>query len=167
MNAIKDSLISTLKKTLSFKGRATRLDFWTFVVFWVLVNIVLFVFTALLSLIRIGVVGLALSGIINLAFFVCYISVSVRRLHDLGLSGFWIWYLQPAGLAIIYVVYLLGLDSASERVIGKIQNVGSAWLGWILTFLFWPAGSAAALFLMFLYAGKKEDNEFGPNPYID
>ena len=167
MNAIKDSLISTLKHAVSFKGRATRLDFWTFIAFSVLVNIAMGIFTLILSLIRIGIVGMVLTVLINLALFVIYISVSVRRLHDLGLSGFWIWYLQPFGLPIIYVVYLLGLDSASERVIGNIQKVGSVWLGWILTFLFWPVGSITAMFLLFLYSGKKEDNEFGPNPYID
>ena len=165
--ALIELLKSTLLKTFSFKGRATRKEYWIY-----------FLFNSIVSLILLGITlgGFAIHPVVGYIFFVptlivliglaiCGISVAVRRLHDVGLSGFWFWYLNPCGLPVIYTVYLLNLDEASNLIIEKIQRIGSAWLGWILTLLFWPIGASAALLLLFLYAGKKADNEFGPNPY--
>ena len=162
-----NTLIETLKKTLSFKGRATKGEFWLFVLFVFLVSIVCSVLLALTAGSILWNINLGIIAILYLAITVCYISLSVRRLHDLGLSGFWLWYLNPFGLPVVYMVYLLDLDSACNQVVEKIQKTGSTWLGWILAWLFWPVGAAATLFLLFLYNGKREDNEFGPNPYVD
>jgi len=160
-----DSLLDTLKRSVSFKGRSTKLDFWTFFLFNVLVNIILFALFLLTAGSVLGVIVGIIALLIDLVLLFPGISVSVRRLHDLGLSGFWLWYLNPAGLPVIYMVYLLDLDRASNRIIEKIQNIGSPWLGWILTLLFWPLGAALTLLLLFLYTGKNEENEFGPSPY--
>lgn len=169
--ALKDAgllLLQTLKKSFSFQGRATRKEFWLFVVADLLLTFLLFLLTSLMGRINDTVCEIFLY--ITLAVFVLllipFVSVAVRRLHDVGLSGFWFWYLNPVGLAVVFVVYLLELDKVAERIVNKVQGVGSPWLGWILTWLFWPCGATAALILLFLYAGKKEDNEFGPNPYI-
>ena len=156
------SIIGTLKKTFTVKGRATRKEFWTFVVFAVIVLIL-----AALPSIALPYVFTPIFSLILLWFTIAYISVLVRRFHDIGLTGFWIWYLNPFGLPVIYVVYLLGLDSTCEKVIGKIKTVGSPWLGWILTYLMWPAGASAAMCLLTLYKGEEKDNEFGPNPYAE
>lgn len=159
-----DSLINTLKKSVTFKGRAAKSEFWIFILFWFVVNIVLVGLTLLTAGSIAGKILGVLTILVNLAFLVPYISVSVRRLHDLNLSGFWLWYLNPVGLPVIFMVYLLDLDKASNLVIDKIQKVGSVWLGWILTGLFWPIGALFTLFLLFLYDGKKADNDFGPSP---
>lgn len=160
-----DSLISTLKKSVTFKGRATKSEFWIFILFWFVVNVVLVGLTLLTAGSIAGRILGVVTLLVNLALLVPYISVSVRRLHDLNLSGFWLWYLNPVGLPVIFMVYLLDLDKASNLVIDKIQKIGSVWLGWILTWLFWPIGAGFTLFLLFLYDGKKADNDFGPNPY--
>ena len=160
-----DSLIGTLKKSVTFKGRATKKEFWIFILFDVVVNFVLLGLTALTLGSIAGTILGVLTLLVNIALLVPYISLSVRRLHDLDLSGFWLWYLNPVGLPVIFMVYLLDLDKASNLVIEKIQKIGSVWLGWILTFLFWPVGAGFTLFLLFLYDGKKADNDFGPNPY--
>ena len=161
------SLIGTIKKTFTFKGRATKAEFWYFVLAAVIVSIILGVLTAVGSAIHhvVGIIFAILSLIVYIAMTICYISVSVRRLHDLGLSGFWLWYLNPFGLLVVYMVYLLDLDSACNQVIQKIQKTGSTWLGWILAWLFWPVGAFACLFLLFLSKGKNEAIEFGPSPY--
>ena len=163
---IVQTIVSTLKKSFSFKGRATRKEFWLFWLFTFIVHLLLGVVALLLAGSVLGTIWGILSLIVCIALLFPYISVAVRRFHDLGLSGFWFWYLNPFGLPVIFVVYLLGLDKIADRIVEKIQNVGSPWLGWILTWLFWPCGATVALILLFLYAGKKEDNEFGPNPYI-
>ena len=158
-----------LLKTFSFQGRATRKEYWGLVLFAAIVNLILqgIIFVAFRIHPVVGWIFAIPALIVWLGLVISTISAGVRRLHDLSLSGFWFWYLNPFGLPVIYIVYLLNLDEASNLIIEKIQKIGSAWLGWILTFLFWPVGASAALLLLFLYSGKKVDNEFGPNPYKD
>ena len=106
--------------------------------------------------------------LVIVAELLIYLSLTVRRLHDLSLSGFWLLYLNPVlGLPLIYIVYLLGIDTSCERFIENIKKVGSPWLGWILLWLLWPLGVCGTMFLLCLSAGKKEANEFGENPYAN
>lgn len=160
-----DTLLGTFKKTLTFKGRATKKEFWLYVLFEVLVTLIFFGLILVTAGSILGKIVFVLFLLVALAMTVCYISVAVRRLHDLSLSGFWLWYLNPVGLPVIYTVYLLDLDHACNQLVEKIQKTGSAWLGWILAWLFWPLGASFTLLLLFLYKGKREDNEFGANPY--
>ena len=64
------------------------------------------------------------------------------------------------------MVYLLALDNSVDNIIERVKNTGSVWVGWILAIPAWILGATAALFLLTLYKGKKEDNEYGPNPYV-
>lgn len=162
-----DTLVSTLKKSISFTGRATRFEYWNFILFEVIVFAILGVLIGLTAGSVLGNIIAVLVVLVCIALTVCLISLSVRRLHDVNLSGFWLWYLNPLGLPIVYMVYLLDLDSACNKVVEKIQNTGSVWLGWILAWLFWPVGAITTLCLIFLYTGKAEDNEFGKNPYTE
>jgi uncharacterized membrane protein YhaH (DUF805 family) len=162
-----NGLVGTFKKCVTFAGRATRAEYWFYVLAEIIIFAILGVICALADNIdeALGYVFTILFAIVALFLTVCHISLLVRRLHDLDLSGFWIWYLNPSGLPVIFVLYLLGLDTACEKVVSRIQGTGSPWLGWILTWLFWPFGSVVAMILLTLYKGKSEDNEFGPNPY--
>ena len=83
-------------------GRASRSEYWWFVLFNFIVNIVTFVIDLTLgSMITydMGYVGL----IAFLALLLPTVSVSVRRLHDIGKSGWWIL------LAIIPIVNFIGI----------------------------------------------------------
>ena len=85
MNPI-DSVITCLKKYVMFEGRASRSEFWWF-----------YLFTFIASLIA-GILDVILFGIeltdptpitwaIQFGFFLPSIAVGIRRLHDLGKSG--------------------------------------------------------------------------------
>ena len=165
INTMLNDILQCLKKAVTFSGRATRREYWTFFCFTLVVLVILGILCGLAEGSTLGDILLGITGLIGLALLVPNISVSVRRLHDVNLSGFWMWYLMPLGLPVVYMAYLLDLDPACNAIINKIQNIGSCWLGWILTILFWGAGAPITLFLIYLYAGKKEDNFFGPNPY--
>ncbi len=156
---ILNDIIDGFKKAFTFAGRATRRQYWTFCIFAWLMALILGVVLALIQEV--------LAWLLVLVLLVPQISIAVRRLHDVNLSGFWMWYLSSMGLPIVYMAYLLDLDPACGKMVERIRSTGSAWLGWILAFLFWSAGAPLALALIFLYAGKKEDNEFGPNPYAE
>ena len=72
-----------------FSGRATRKEFWSFMLFYMLIDVILGQFDQALGLfnkkIEIGLLGV----IFGLLLLIPSISVSTRRLHDIGKSGWW------------------------------------------------------------------------------
>ena len=83
-------------------GRASRSEYWWFVLFNLIVNIVTFVIDSTLGTMvtyDMGYVGL----IALLALLLPNVSVSVRRLHDIGKSGWWIL------IGIIPIVNFIGI----------------------------------------------------------
>lgn len=163
--SIVNSLFVTLKKSVTLEGRATRKDYWSFVVVYAVLLLIFQIVDFYCDDPQTASVLCPIFLIVSLVLLIPLFSLTVRRLHDLSLTGFWLCYLNPVGLPVIYVSFLLDLDSACNAVVEKVNKVGSCWLGWILTALFWPLGSVCICFLLMLYKGKDEANEFGPSPY--
>ena len=70
----------SLEKYVDFSGRATRKEFWTFVLFMYL--------SAFLAGIADGLIGTDFIGnLVVLGLFLPYISCAARRMHDVGKSG--------------------------------------------------------------------------------
>jgi uncharacterized membrane protein YhaH (DUF805 family) len=69
----------------NFNGRARRKEFWMFVLFNVIFEIIASVIDGILG------TYIVFSMIYGLAILVPAIAVTVRRLHDIGKSGFWIF----------------------------------------------------------------------------
>ncbi|WP_038142133.1 DUF805 domain-containing protein [Vibrio nigripulchritudo] len=75
--------LAVLKKYAVFKGRARRKEYWMFILFNA-------IFTSILGLID-KILGVEFLGIIyGLALIVPGIAVNVRRLHDIGRTGWWV-----------------------------------------------------------------------------
>ena len=104
MNFIQ-SIRTCMRKYVNFSGRATRSEFWWFYLFTVLVNLVAtsqassFVPTLLdgqdmteneSSYFLNNFFFLYLSTITSLILLLPSLAVAVRRLHDVGRSGWWI-----------------------------------------------------------------------------
>jgi uncharacterized membrane protein YhaH (DUF805 family) len=86
----------------NFERRASRSEYWWFALFNLIVNIVTFVIDSTLGTMityDMGYVGF----IALLALLLPSLSVSVRRLHDLGKSGWWLL------IAIIPIVNFIGI----------------------------------------------------------
>lgn len=87
-----------------FNGRATRTEFWMFVLFNWIASII------------IGIIGWALgiswlSTIYGLAVLVPMLAVGARRLHDTGRSGWW-WLICLVPLVgCIWLIVLWCLES--------------------------------------------------------
>ena len=83
-------LVAVKQKYADFTGRATRSEYWYFVLFYLILSAGLMIVDALLgwfnSELGIGV----LSGIYTLALMIPSLSVTVRRLHDTGRSAWWL-----------------------------------------------------------------------------
>ena len=75
------SALETLRKYADFKGRASREEFWFFVVFVIIANAVAGIIGMLFGF------GSLLPGLVGILLIVPQLSVGVRRMHDIGKSG--------------------------------------------------------------------------------
>ncbi len=98
--------LKVLNQYADFSGRARRKEFWMFTLINILISWVLgFVFTFIG--ISIDVPALAfLAYIYSLAVFIPGLAVSVRRLHDIGKTG---WYILLAFIPFIGALWLIVL----------------------------------------------------------
>ena len=153
--------IKCLKQYTDFSGRARRKEYWWFMVF----N---FIFTLILMLCWIIPViktnfaeydaddfsnMTIISAAITKPFFYVYIiyyiamiipglAVTVRRLHDIGKSGYWCFFV------------------VGGSIIGNISNIFSAASALQLIFIFiWLVMCVISLVWMFT------DSDYGPNQY--
>ena len=105
--------IEALKKYGKFEGRARRKEYWMFSLISVLVSIILsFIDTMVRD--TGGDLG-ALSLIYALLILLPSLSVTVRRLHDVGKSG---WFILLSFIPIIGTIWLFVLtckDSESGK----------------------------------------------------
>jgi uncharacterized membrane protein YhaH (DUF805 family) len=74
-----DWYLAVLKKYADFSGRARRKEFWMFVLINFIIGLVL------------SFINDYLSSLYALAVLIPGLAVSVRRLHDIGKSGWWIF----------------------------------------------------------------------------
>ena len=100
------------KKYADFSGRARRKEYWYFYLFNTIASLVL----ALIDMMLFDAEGVGLlGGLYSLAVIIPGIAVTVRRLHDIGRSGWWLFIgLIPFVGAIALLVFL-----ATDSVAGS------------------------------------------------
>ncbi|MFT4792410.1 MAG: uncharacterized membrane protein YhaH (DUF805 family) [Paracoccaceae bacterium] len=85
-----EAIKSCFNKYATFSGRAPRSEYWYFTLFLILAQIALqFVGAAIFDVN--GAVYILLSLIFSLGTLLPTFSVAVRRLHDIGRTGWWVW----------------------------------------------------------------------------
>jgi uncharacterized membrane protein YhaH (DUF805 family) len=132
LNVIQEYFINIFRyKYFQYKGRARRREYWLFCLFS---GICSFIFGL------IPILGL----IYNLAALVPHCCLGIRRLHDIGKSGWWLL-LSPAAC--------LGL-------VGFMTNPEAGF-----DLMFW-LGLAICLILVFFFCQDSQPGEskYGPNP---
>ena len=97
--------LAVLKKYADFSGRARRTEYWMFF----LVNLLISIAASLLDRVLDTTFGSAdqygaLSLFYSLAVFIPGLAVAVRRLHDIGKSG---WYLLVLIIPLVGIIWLL------------------------------------------------------------
>jgi len=99
--------IKVLKNYAVFSGRARRKEYWMFILFNFIFGLVASFIDLGIGLLTFAVFGLGLLYILyTLAVFVPGLAVSVRRLHDVGKSG---WYYLIILIPIAGPIWLLVL----------------------------------------------------------
>ncbi|MGE0487138.1 MAG: DUF805 domain-containing protein [Gammaproteobacteria bacterium] len=103
--------IEVLKKYAVFSGRARRKEYWFFVLFNIIVSVVLSVIDGVTGTLDTeGGVGL-LSGLYTLAVIVPSIAVGIRRLHDIGRSGWWLLIVLVPLIGALVLLFFAVQDS--------------------------------------------------------
>ena len=114
--------IEALQKYADFSGRATRQQYWMFMLFYILIYIGLSLIETAFGSSGIGILSL----LFTLGLLVPSIAILARRLHDIGKSGWWMLLaLIPLVGAIIVLVFTI-LDSEKEsNQYGESTKYGS------------------------------------------
>ncbi|MDR0232517.1 MAG: DUF805 domain-containing protein [Dysgonamonadaceae bacterium] len=112
--------LKVLKQYADFSGRARRTEFWMFVLFnAIIMSVLAFVMIAGLASRGGGLSGLGifLYSIYALAMVVPSLAVVVRRLHDIGKSGwfFFIGFIPLVGPIILLVFYCTDSQAGSNQ----------------------------------------------------
>ncbi len=98
--------IKAIKDYAKFEGRARRKEYWMFLLFQFLFLLVAFLLDGMLGL-RIGGIGYGWLYILYSLFtFLPALAVGVRRLHDVGKSG---WFMLIVLVPIIGGIWLIVL----------------------------------------------------------
>jgi uncharacterized membrane protein YhaH (DUF805 family) len=112
--------VDVLKKYAVFSGRARRQEYWMFFLFNVIISIVLAVVGRVIGF-------AALGAIYSLAVFLPGLGVAVRRLHDIGRSGWAILIaLIPLVGTIILIVWLASEGKPEENQYGPNPKYSGA-----------------------------------------
>lgn len=96
---------------VNFSGRASRSEYWYFVLLNFIISMVFNIITFVLASNGVSdglTVVQVLSWLVSLALFLPGLGVSVRRLHDIGKSGWWLFIiLIPCCIGLIWLVILM------------------------------------------------------------
>jgi uncharacterized membrane protein YhaH (DUF805 family) len=127
------------KKYFDFKGRASRSEYWYFILF------IFLGYGAGILLMLITPVLLWLLGIFFIGIIIPAIAVTARRLHDIDKSGWFQAIPIPAG--IIETVFAMNRNATGEMI-----------------FLIIGLGCYIYLLVLYCTAGDSKQNRFGKNP---
>ena len=137
------SPVQPLQNIFNYGSRATVREFWLFFIFWV--NLVPFLLSYYIS----GFFGIDLFDYyVDVIVMIPYISLAVRRLHDVGWSGKWVmvtegsWYI----LMVFSTFLLIGIAQVLLETFLLLSHIVMA-------------------LVIYGRKGQKGHNQYGEQPY--
>ena len=116
--------ISALKNYVGFHGRSRRKEYWMFVLFNCIFSIVASILDSVLGLHINQSIGV-ISMIYSLAVLLPGLAISVRRMHDIGKTGWAILIsLIPIVGAIIFIVWACKPGDVGDNQYGPDPKAG-------------------------------------------
>lgn len=150
------SVQSVFAQYASFKGRATRSEYWWFYLFTIIVS---FALSFVLEIMRVPeATVLTINILYSLALLLPSMAVGVRRLHDIGRSGYWL--LIPMSAYIILPICGAALYFSMMTTGSIASPLSMALLGLILTYCLALIG-----FCIFFLVWLLTDSQLGANKY--
>lgn len=116
----KEAIVSAIQQNYcNFSGRASRSEFWWFQLFGFILGIVIgIVFCWSEDIMNIA------SGIVSLGLILPNLGLIVRRLHDIGKSGWWFFLCFIPLIGIIILIVWWCKDSQMEQnEYGPVPNL--------------------------------------------
>jgi uncharacterized membrane protein YhaH (DUF805 family) len=118
MGTFNQYFIDTIKnKYADFNGRATRSEYWYFVLFYFILSVIARVIDIMLVNPQLTLSpeaaqqGTVITGLFSLALLLPQIAVSIRRLHDIGKSGWWYLLILVPIIGWLILIYFYIQDS--------------------------------------------------------
>lgn len=108
--------LNVFRKTFVFSGRSRRKEYWMFVLGITIISVILTAIETMASLELAPDRGL-LTTIFSIIILIPSISVSVRRLHDIGRTGWWLLlsFIPILGWIALFIFTLLDSQSGSNK----------------------------------------------------
>ena len=106
--------IKVLKKYGDFKTRSTIKEFWLFNLLSVIISLLFSIIDSSVDFKFAGNIG-TLTALYSIFIFVPSLSLSVRRLHDVGKSGWTMLFIIIPIVGIIWLLALFCRDTMPER----------------------------------------------------
>ena len=103
--------LKVLQNYSTFTGRARRSEYWYFALFNVIFSLVATILDNVLGIALEGIGYGPLYGLYVLAMLIPGIAVTVRRLHDVGKSGWMYFIVLIPIIGAIWILVLLFTDS--------------------------------------------------------
>ena len=106
-------MLMPLKRYADFSGRSRRKEYWMFMLFYTVIYMVLLIIDGTLGM-------FFFTAIFSVISLVPSISITARRLHDTGRSGWWqlLAVFLPL-LGLIILVVLVSLRSREDNIYGN------------------------------------------------
>jgi uncharacterized membrane protein YhaH (DUF805 family) len=98
-----EAISSGFRNYFNFSGRAIRSEYWYWTLFATIVSVVINVLDLVLNPGDQMGLSSAINGLVSIALFIPGLAVSVRRLHDIDRTGWWLL----LGLTIIGIFVLI------------------------------------------------------------
>ncbi len=131
MNDLSVAVRSVLSKYATFSGRASRAEYWWWILAVILLSLVLGAIDGAVIAPLLGFetfdedAGQPLSLIAGLVLLLPGISVSVRRLHDIGRSGWWLLLvLVPVIGALVLLFFYVQAGDPEANEYGEPSVLG-------------------------------------------
>ena len=125
MMSIMDATKSCFQQYVGFSGRASRSEYWFFYLSFVVAAIGMLVLTVVSVFVLDALASLMgmLTMVTYLGFFLPLLSVTVRRLHDLGKSG-WMFLvvLIPIVGGILLLVWFVSDGQPHDNAYGAVPT---------------------------------------------
>lgn len=145
-----EAIKTCLRKYFTLSGRASRSEYWWFVLFLVLVGVA----SAVIDSLAFGFSENAgpVETITNFALLAPQITASVRRLHDTGRPGYYLFFpLLTVGLGLgLGALFGTNFGSASGLIVVLVMASG------FLVSLYW-----------LIQKSEPIENKYGPGPHYD
>lgn len=114
--------IDAIQKYADFSGRATRQQYWMFMLFYILIYIGLSLIDAALGSSGVGILSL----LFTLGLLVPSTAILARRLHDIGKSGWWMLLLLIPLVGLIILVFAIMDSEKGSNQYGESTKYGPA-----------------------------------------